>query len=156
FSSKFEPRIRKRIMRLFEVVFLALVAAAALCGPHFGQKRFALAIVCCLVIAAGLLPIWLEGFRWQMSPAYIALAFLLFLLYRLMRTGVSEEAKLPVGRMRNNVLILLGLAALLGTLVPIPNLPAPDGPYQVGTQSYRLVDSHRREVFCNQKSQLRE
>lgn len=88
-----------------------------------------------------------EGYRWQMLPIYIVLAAgVLFQTGVIFQTlsGVLSDAEVQYAAA---VLMLGGLGGgiVLSTVLPVFQLPAPDGPYQVGTQVRHFVDDSRRE-----------
>jgi dienelactone hydrolase len=43
--------------------------------------------------------------------------------------------------------ILLAVSTALPILLPVPSIPTPSGPYQVGTRIYELSDVARREIY---------
>lgn len=98
----------------------------------------------------------LEGYRWQMLPAYLLTAVLAVrALYRLLRPAP------PGGRRIWGVLggllgtLCLAFAAFLPWLLPVPVLPVSDGPYAVGTRSFMLVDDGRAELYGETAGQPR-
>ncbi|MCK6538563.1 MAG: hypothetical protein L6Q26_00785 [Anaerolineales bacterium] len=44
-------------------------------------------------------------------------------------------------------LSLLAVSTVLPILLPVPSIPAPSGPYTVGTRIYELTDESRREIY---------
>ena len=53
--------------------------------------------------------------------------------------------------------LLFGLAAIvLCILLPVFKLPAPTGPYKVGTQTRHLIDESRRDPFSDKPDGARE
>ena len=107
--------------------------------------------------AVGLLPAFalvviaahanIEGMRWQMYPLY-AFAVITFL------TSIPEFMKArqdnvqimrPLRGLAN--LVLLAISTALPILLPVPSIPTPSGPYQVGTTIYELTDDSRRELY---------
>lgn len=84
----------------------------------------------------------LEGYRWQMLPIY-ALTGLLT-LSSLMNIRSASDWR-PATSYPG--LILLALATVLPILLPVPSIPAPGGPYQVGTRIYELTDRSRQELY---------
>jgi len=93
-----------------------------------------------------------EGYRWQMVPAY-TLTTLLFVLSvpRLLR----KNKDLPTGRGRkilHGIGMALGflaivIAATLPTLFPVFQTPEPTGPYAIGTTSFAFTDDSRLEIL---------
>jgi len=82
-----------------------------------------------------------EGYRWQMLPVYIVLAAG---IVSQMLPGLMTDPELQYA---TAVLMLgvLGGGIVLSTVFPVFQLPAPTGPYQVGTQVRHFVDDSRRE-----------
>ena len=75
-----------------------------------------------------------EGYRWQMIPIYILTAIL----------GISALLKLrsatdwkPLASYLT--LSLLAASTALPVLLPVPDIPAPSGPYPVGTRIWELM-----------------
>lgn len=93
-----------------------------------------------LLFAAALLLLSLVGWRWQMLPATIGLA----LLAALGRQSLSPWIKTPA-------CIFACAFALVSVFFshqfPLTRLPAPDGPYAVGTTYISLKDPDRAERF---------
>nr|QQZ49135.1 hypothetical protein JKL49_18560 [Phenylobacterium glaciei] len=52
--------------------------------------------------------------------------------------------------------LVLALAAALPFAIPVPRLPAPDGPYGVGTATYHWIDTARPEIFTAAPDDRRE
>jgi predicted dienelactone hydrolase len=94
----------------------------------------------------------IEGARWQLAPSYLALPLLGLAVFSRKATEDEQARK----RMCRDSLVLIIGSALLAIVVPIPNLPAPTGPYAVGTQFYWLKDSSRRELYASDPLQMRE
>ena len=85
-----------------------------------------------------LIHFFIEGYRWQMIPIY-ALALLLTAI-----TLFSLDAK-PLASYLT--LILLAISTALPILLPVPSIPTPSGPYDVGTRIYELTDLARKEIY---------
>ncbi|MDX9990445.1 MAG: hypothetical protein RBS68_00220 [Anaerolineales bacterium] len=93
----------------------------------------------------------IEGWRWQMIPLYILTIFtFLVTLPNFLRKKGEDEDSGP----RPSLLQTLGLALLLAvsvalpSLLPVPSIPKPDGPFSVGTTSFELVDEARAERYA--------
>src|SRR5688572_29436577 len=134
-------------MRPLEIL-TPIILAIYILWPITGRKR---------PPAVGILPAFalvviaahanIEGMRWQMYPLY-AFAVITFL------TSIPEYMKArqehDVTRRPLGVLLILGLLALstaLPILLPVLSIPAPSGPYQVGTRIYELTDTSRKELY---------
>lgn len=89
---------------------------------------------------------------WQAVPGVVA-AFLLLaaaLAFSAKRDAESREGRnTPFTAFALPVLALFGLitAAAPYYLVPIPSLPTPSGPYEIGTRVFDLKDDQRRGVL---------
>jgi hypothetical protein len=88
----------------------------------------------------------IEGYRWQMLPVYI-LTGNMFLLSFL---GVALK---PIGSFLT--LLLLAVSTALSILLPVPSIPTPSGPYQVGTRIYELIDLTREELYSGKEGARR-
>jgi dienelactone hydrolase len=92
--------------------------------------------------AAVLLQIGVEGFHWQLAPAYIVSLGLLALL--IPRASIDVLSK---GCAASLVLLLVSLIGVI--LVPDFTVPAPTGPYAIGTIDRYLIDHSRKEVLAD-------
>ncbi|TFH36703.1 MAG: hypothetical protein E4G99_04290 [Anaerolineales bacterium] len=107
-------------------------------------------------LAVLLIPIQLvlEGYRWQMVPAY-TLAGLLFAITTLELSRRRNNAPTRWGRTvvrgigLTLGLVLFTIAAGLPALFPVFQLPEPTGPYAVGTTSFVYSDESRQEIFTD-------
>jgi len=140
-------------MRFFEILTLGTLFLAL--GARFWPAEKRPSWVNCSTGAAILLilvHLLIEGYRWQMVPAYI-LAGLLFVLS--VPRLLGAKAASPVGRGRKTVngigtalgFVALVIAALLPALVPVFQLPEPQGPYAVGVRDFELQDQSRLGVL---------
>jgi predicted dienelactone hydrolase len=134
-------------MRPLEIL-APIILAIYLIWPLTGRKRppaiGVLPAFALVVIAAHAN---IEGMRWQMVPLY-AFAGLTFLM------SIPEfvKARREDGTTRQPLrilasLVLLAVSTALPILLPVPSIPAPSGPYQVGTTIYELTDDSRRELY---------
>jgi dienelactone hydrolase len=118
--------------------------------PSVGQKAifdFLLCIVA-LVIACH---VWLEGYRWQMAPAYFLVVSLV--LYECAHGLWGFQATYFAGV----AALLFDLTAIgLSILLPVFKLPALTGPYKVGTQVRHIIDESRRDPFSDRAEGVRE
>lgn len=130
-------------MRGLEIVLVGAVAAAVGWPAVFGSrpKRGVVAVALTLALIAQL---QLEGHRWQMLPLYVAALAL----------AVGDvfyiDRDLPVAsRISRGSLGMLGvvLLTLLPLAMPVPKLPVPPGPQQVGSTSVELVDDDRLDPY---------
>jgi predicted dienelactone hydrolase len=134
-------------MRPLEILTPVLLAVYLL-YPLTGRKRppavGILPAVALVVIAVHAV---IEGMRWQMIPLYaFTAATFLASLPVFFRTSQQDTPKRRPLRVILS-LVLLALATLLPVLLPIPAIPAPSGPYAIGTRIYELTDTSRRELY---------
>lgn len=139
-------------MRPFEVLTLVLAALSLL--PFIFPTRYHSRRLRWLPLAAALalvLHIILEGYRWQMLPAYllvVVLALLTFVSILLPQRPVKSHALRVSGGALALLWLMLSIA--LPYALPVPRPKAPTGPYAVGTRSVHLVDDSRPEIFSEQ------
>lgn len=136
-------------MRPFEVLTLILASLSLL--PFILPARYHSRRLRWLPLAAALalvLQLTLEGYRWQMLPAYllvVVLALLTFVSLLLPQRPVRSRAlRISGGAL---ALLWLILAVALPYLLPVPQPKPPTGPYAVGTSSAHLIDESRPEIF---------
>lgn len=130
-------------MRIADILLLAglCVAGAALAVPHTCALMWRLRWLFCTVFAAVIVTqIILRRFYWQLAPADAAY-FLLAAVFAFASHG-------QVNRLRLAALAALaaGLMSLAFLIVlPVFQLPRPNGPYPVGTRILHLVDDSRSD-----------
>jgi len=150
-------------MRPIEILLLVanLVTFFVLVIPPLRAVRWmGYAAVISLLIAG--MQVLVEGYRWQMIPAY-ALSGLLFLLW-LRQTIVPAGTALGGGldnRLAAGLAIGLGVLSLAVSIVlpivlPVFRFPPPTGPYAIGTLTYHWVDADRPEFFTADPDDHRE
>jgi len=138
-------------MRPLEILTLILLLAtlAAVWLGH-RQRRIAWLPWPVAIVAVGHLLV--EGYRWQMAPAYLLVALLLvWSLWRLR----GDNRRLTAPMLILGLLLLLA-AAFLSLAIPVAVLPAATGPYQVGTVSYALRDEARPDPYSPEPGAVRE
>jgi predicted dienelactone hydrolase len=150
-------------MRSLEIVLLAanLVAFVVLVVPLRGRVRWMRHLALLPLPAAGV-QVLVEGWRWQMVPAY-ALAVLFFLAWLLKtikpagRPARRRWAR-PLTTGLGTGLGVLGLvvSTALPMVFPVFGFPHPTGPYAIGTLTYHWVDGARPEVFTTNPADHRE
>ena len=146
-------------MRPLEIAVIATLIPAILL-PLFGRFRGERWPAWFPLIAAlfSLLHLLLEGYRWQMVPAYLLVLVLLLRASRYMVGWPSRsEPRFPWYLVAGAAGLLLLLVALaLPLIFPVPDLPAVGGPFQVGTVTYHLVDPTRPEIYTENSDDVRE
>lgn len=92
-----------------------------------------------------------EGYRWQMVPVYgLTTAFV---AYACARWFWAFHAPYVAGVV--SLLFVLASIALC-TLLPVFKIPAPAGPYRIGTQVRHIVDESRLDPFSDISGGARE
>jgi len=136
-------------MRPLEIL-IPIVLAVYLLYPLTGKKR---PLAICLLPAFGLIVTaihaGIEGVRWQMLPLYgLIVMTLLTSIPAFFKTAQNgTTSKRPLRVILN--LSLLAVSTAVPILLPVPNIPAPSGPYQIGTLSYELTDTSRKELYSD-------
>ena len=138
-------------MRPLETVFILIVAGFLIAQNVRGiQRKYLFAL-----LVAGLSTVVLGGLlgqaRWQMAPAYLLFGILSALL---LRRSYSHVAVRSLGVSFGILLLAISATASLG--LPILTLPAPDGPYVVGSTSLSLIDETRDNSFFDAPDEARE
>jgi predicted dienelactone hydrolase len=105
-----------------------------------------------------LIQLVVEGYRWQMLPAYV-LVVVLFLgtLPRLWKPQPSAKkwSGWAIGGSVMGLLVWL-MALTLPYVLPVPKIPEPTGAYVIGTQTFHLVDTSRDEIYTDEPADKRE
>jgi hypothetical protein len=130
-------------MRFFEIT-LPVLLALYLVWPH--PRPLAIRLAPALALVFALIHFGVEGYRWQMIPLY-ALTALLTVSSLSKITGVTDWKPLA----SNLTFILLALSTAVPILLPVPKIPNPSGPYQIGTSIYEMTDSSRPGVVFWQR-----
>lgn len=122
-------------MRLLEIVSVCLLAAAcvAFLWPRLGRSRGWLLTA---AVVALLLHGVLEGPHWQMAPTYLSALLLC--------CAAVSRPRLCVW-LAGFGFLLLPAAVVFCSVLPMFELPAPTGPYGVGTAVFHLPGSERRD-----------
>jgi dienelactone hydrolase len=125
-------------MRLLEFLLLAVVAIGLACHLRDWQRAAPTTWLFAVAILLMVAHLAIEGYRWQMVPVYLATGGALIALGWLPLTTARPWLTV-VG------LGLLSVGALLCLALPVFTLPAPSGPYPVGSTTRLLRDSGRQE-----------
>ena len=125
-------------MRPLEIVLVLvlLLSSLQMLSP-LRYRRIWISVAPIAAVVTTLCHVAGEGYRWQMFSAYALVGILI--LYRLLGWPPGIRASLLVGVAG---LGMIGVAILLSTALPVFELPAPSGPYPVGTQSRYIVDKN--------------
>lgn len=143
-------------MRPFEALLIVLllvgVGLSARGRSNLGRMRETLAILTLVFMGAQL---FVEGYRWQMLPAYIVAVE----LAAVAALNAKAGPKLPrmvaaIGRILAGIAVLV--SGFLAWAFPIPDLPKPSGKYAVGTTTAYLKDETREEIYTDAIGDRRE
>lgn len=140
-------------MRPLEVVTLvALVPVVASLFVARSRRPTWLALFAVVPVVVGLAHLLIEGYRWQMVPAYaLAVFFLLLALAgRQRQPAVATRSRGRTAlRFVGGVFGMLALiiAGALPVLFPVFQLPQPTGRHAVGFTRFAVTDSAREETF---------
>ena len=140
---------------------LTLIALAPLiAGLAFRPMRRPgwLRVLAWTALALALLQIVIEGYRWQMIPAYVLVVSGLLRNWR--KTGETAQDS----RWRKTVRLAGGAAGmmawltalLLGLGIPVFRDPTPSGPYRVGTARLYFLDVSRQDPLAPNPGTPRE
>jgi hypothetical protein len=97
----------------------------------------------------------IEGWRWQMIPLYAItiFTFLVTLPNFLQKKGEEDDSTPRLSLLRHlGLALLLAASVALPTLLPVPAIPRPSGPFSVGTTSFELVDASRSDPYAEAPS----
>ena len=134
-------------MRPLEIVISILLATSLLWRPPRSMFPRLIPIIALDITMFHLV---LEDFRWQMVPLYILTVILAFQALTLLPASTGWK---PI--VSYLMLMLLAVATALPILLPVPSIPAPSGPYQVGTRIYELTDTSRKEIYSGKEEARR-
>ena len=126
-------------MRPLEILIPVLLSTYLL-WQH--PRPYAVRFIPILALVLTLTHLMIEGYRWQMIPIYGLTVILI--ITSLIKLQAPSDWK-PIASIPT--FILLAVATALPILLPVPVIPIPSGPYQVGTRIFELVDSSRKEIY---------
>lgn len=127
-------------MRLFESILLLILVVLIYQLVFSKQKNVQPLHLLLFALLLAVAHFMVEGYRWQMVPAYFSFG----ILY--LRVKIGE---LKFTSRFNKITWGLGMvfAISLPFAVPVMNLPEPAGHYIIGTKIYQWSDSSRMEWF---------
>ena len=151
-------------MRILEILTLAtlLLTYLGFFVPEGKRPRW-MAFLPSLAVVLVLAHLILEGYRWQMVPAYVLTTLTFLVTVPGLMPGFEPRAKSPSGwrRARTIIVTVLGLLALvvaaaLPTILPVFRLPEPTGPYAVGTQYHYWTGADRPDEYTTAAGDFRK
>lgn len=135
-------------MQVTEIVFLIFLVIAILKFVAVNVlPKLKYSYLIYVGIGLLLLGILVEGWRWQMLPAYFAFGALI--LAQLKKSETSRIVKI-VGTAP--LVLLLIISFTLANQLPIFELPVPTGPQNVGTFEFSITDNSRVERYANKRN----
>lgn len=140
-------------MRLLELILLLLVLVG-LIRPFLPRLRFLDGLIL-TAIPLTLLHWLLEGYRWQMIPAYGLVIVVSVAAIRRWRGPIETKRGWQIAGTLAGLLIFL-IAVALPYLLPVPQPLPPSGPYAIGTVTLYRVDESRREIYSDDPQAHRE
>lgn len=138
-------------MQLFETLFLLTTVLLLVANCFYGHARRLHAILFWTGLGLLALHFVFEVPRWQIAFAYLLFIMLALLLSK--RT-TSHLAFRIFGFALG--LLCLGVSVFQGIGMPIMKLPAPSGPFLVGTMTYTVIDESRAETQTDDPNDKRE
>ncbi|RXG15996.1 platelet-activating factor acetylhydrolase isoform II [Leeuwenhoekiella aestuarii] len=140
-------------MRLFEIILLITLTLLPFLWKRFAL-RFSVKFILIGLVTVVMLQLVLEGYRWQLLPAYVLAVILAIRIYT---ADVSKVFKISVLSVLRFVLfpLLLIPAWILPAALPVFDLPEPRGPYAVGTDTV-YVDTNRDEPITANPNDTRK
>lgn len=139
-------------MRPFELTFAAaiLLFCFLLRFRSLQRQKHWQALALFFLALILILHLLIEDLRWQMVPAYFSLFLLGSTFFR-----KRSFNQIRMNRISSSATMLTCAGLALAILVPVATLPAPTGPFKVGTANYSLIDSSRDEIFSGNDRQKR-
>lgn len=146
-------------MRLFEFILLISCLAQLQYLVFFKKKSKKAGILLSFIaLAAVILQLSMEGYRWQMLLTYLTACMFIVtsLLQNTNPNSRSRARKLLAYILYSISLISITISGLLAVYLPVVQLPKPDGDYSVGTRTFHWIDRDRNEEFTVNPSDKRE
>ena len=134
-------------MRPLEIIIPILLALYLI---WFQPRPFLVRLLPLAALVLTSIHLFTEEYRWQMIPLYILTAILTVSALIRLRSAPAWNPFVSI-----LTLLLLAVSTALPILLPVPSLPAPSGPYQVGTRGYELTDSSRQEIYSGREEARR-
>jgi len=143
-------------MRVFEIILIiTLLARVLLTFTEYRRTKNLRATITLLATAVAFAQFYLEGWRWQLTPFYIAVFVALTVDLTRFPSDIED---LEGGRsIRRALFGVFGLAffTAVAFLFPVPSLPRPTGEALVGTFSFELTDRSRPEIYLAEEADRR-
>ena len=140
-------------MRPFEIILLLIITILPFTKrkilTHIKSDYILIFLVIVLV-----LHLTIEGYRWQMVPAYVLTALL---AWRIKAVDISQPSRLSFTRILGyaGISLLIIIGWVLPSVLPVFTLPEPTGQYNVGTELV-YVSTDKEEVITDDPGDKRE
>lgn len=140
-------------MRPLEILLIAvLLIRTCFTFTTYRKTKHLRTLVTFVASAVLLAQLYIEGWRWQLTPLYLAVFAAMTVDLTRLPTKLSD---LQGGRSFQRAFLgIAGLAlcTVLLFLMPIPKLPKPTGEYLVGTFSFEAKDKNRVEIYSQEET----
>jgi dienelactone hydrolase len=147
---------RHKVRPLEIIATLGTVAFVSIFISSRFEKPLLVAIAAFAILLLGLQSAF-EGIRWQMLPVYfvgiVLFSYVAISFVRGDNATVLSGLEYPAGLA---ALLVLGVGIFLSTLLPVFELPAPTGPFKIGTQVRHIVVPDRRDPIVLEDARSRE
>ncbi len=140
-------------MRILEITLLVVITILPFTKRlilKFITKKVLICVLCTILT----LHLLIEGWRWQLLPAYIIVFILIFRIFSIDSTKTFKLTFLKVVGY-TSILFLTFLSWLLPNVLPVFSLPKPSGEYTVGTRSIHL-ETNINEAITKDPNDKRE
>ena len=145
-------------MRPLEILLTCILAIYLLYPFITSKVRSTTNYLPFLALFVMVLHLILEKYRWQMIPLYVFVVLSCLMGFLRLLHPQQERFKrfsLAGAGLIVSLLILIA-ATTLPILLPVPKVPIPSGPYQIGTTTLVLVDENRAEIYSDDPSEPRK
>lgn len=136
-------------MRIFEIIILLSISIIPFIKRPV-RKHFKTIYIQIYLIVLFALHLAIEGWRWQMFPAYF---IMFFLLWRISVIDPNRSKRLSLLQILaySGLSVLILVAWILPMLFPVFSLPQPEGNYIVGTESRHIITSRNEFITLDPK-----
>ena len=134
-------------MRLFEILLLLAATILPFCWKFLARKFSSYYLLGALAVLI-ILQLVVEGYRWQMLPAYILAVILAVRIRFANAENPFRFSALSVLRSLGYVLVLVP-AWVLPLVLPVFKLPDPRGPFAVGSKNIHLETNRPEPITEN-------
>ncbi len=148
------------IVRFLEIVLMGLLILFSLrlllptsLGALDRKKTFGWISILGVILL--FLQLVFEGYRLQMLPIYVSLAFFLIHGVNLLRSFYSTTQESATSSKKKGItLVIIALILCVATIqldifMPMFQVPTPTGEYEIGTTHFELTDTSRNETFTS-------